>query len=409
MIVYTNKISNSYPMRIAFQNLNNKSAVDINKDNTSVSNGVKIAGTLAGLAVLGYTGVKFFRQKPNSVNLSQDVIPQELLDKFRGWLGEIRNIKAAVWKSDGPVSKCVENPEASACLSKLDNLTPLEKKAFVKEYCDMTGFPNLEKVSTNIDKEILNTIDKISEETGQKPLFVGYDINNSVGRHRALPGSDCDGLMIVYNTDYPGPIWDVTLKFGDTINQRMVNITGTHYPDVLGIEFLKQSISKADNIFSKIATPEKVEQYEKNLTYDGKSYVQAAQFNIDIARHLDKKDRDEVCWAGFFVEMLRAGKVLLNNISPSDIDFIKRSALYKYSNTARQEGLKNILKPKLENRTILSRRFPDISDEEKFEVCRDLLRNSLGVKSENTTEGAFEEFDMGDILEMYKKISNFCG
>ncbi len=409
MIVNANKIDSSYSMRIAFQNSNNKSDVDNNKGNSSVSNGAKIAGALAGLAVLGYTGVKVFRQKPNSVNLSQDVIPQELLDKFRGWLGEIRNIKAAVWKSDGPVSKCVENPEASACLSKLDNLTPLEKKAFVKEYCDMTGFPDLEKVSTNIDKEILNTLDKITEATGQKPLFVGYDINNSVGHRMALPGSDCDGLMIVYNTDYPGPIWPLTLDFGDIINQRMVNITGTHYPDVLGIEFLKQSISKADNIFSKIATPEKVAQYEKNLTYDGKSYVQAAQFNIDIAQHLDKNDRDAVCWAGFLAEMLRAGKVLLNNISPSDMDFIKRSALYKYSNTMRQEGLKNMLKPKLENRAVLSRRFQDMSDEEKFEVCRDLLRNSLGVKTENTADGAFEEFDMGDILEMYKKISNFCG
>ena len=409
MIVNANKIDSSYSMRIAFQNSNNKSDVDNNKGNSSVSNGAKIAGALAGLAVLGYTGVKVFRQKPNSVNLSQDVIPQELLDKFRGWLGEIRNIKAAVWKSDGPVSKCVENPEASACLSKLDNLTPLEKKAFVKEYCDMTGFPDLEKVSTNIDKEILNTLDKITEATGQKPLFVGYDINNSVGHRMALPGSDCDGLMIVYNTDYPGPIWPLTLDFGDIINQRMVNITGTHYPDVLGIEFLKQSISKADNIFSKIATPEKVAQYEKNLTYDGKSYVQAAQFNIDIAQHLDKNDRDAVCWAGFLAEMLRAGKVLLNNISPSDMDFIKRSALYKYSNTMRLEGLKNMLKPKLENRAVLSRRFQDMSDEEKFEVCRDLLRNSLGVKTGNTADGAFEEFDMGDILEMYKKISNFCG
>lgn len=406
MFLELEKVNRSYAGYASFLGSGEKSAEE-NK-NTNVSQTAKVTGTLAGLAVLGYAGVKVFKSKPGSLKLEQEIIPSEVLQKFRNWFDEIRDIKASIWVSkSGEPSQCIANPKSEECLKMLDNLTPIEKKAFVQEYCSITGFPDLDMLSSKIDKDILSVIDKMAVQTGCKPLFVGYDINSSVGRRRALPGSDCDGLFVLYDSDFQGPMWDHILLFGDLINQRLLNISGSHYPDMLGINFIKHNISKVEDIFSKIATPDRIAEYENNLSYDGKSYVKAAQFNIDIAQNLTKDEKDAVCWAGFFVEELRSGKVILNNLSDADLNFIKNSALYKYSNMTRQEGLKSKLKPKLDNRVELSRCFMQMNDEEKFEVCRDLLKNSLGLKSESLAKDSFEKFDMGDIIEMYKKTSNF--
>lgn len=389
---------------------NNLSGSNESKDKL-ISQGVKITGTLAGLAVLGYAGVKAIKGKGvSSKGIIEEVIPQDLLAKFRNWLIDIKDIKAMqfVENSSGK-SECVSNPEAAKCLSKLDNLTPLEKRAFVQEYCNFTGFPNLDKITDNINKEITGAVKKIETYTKMKPLFVGYERNSSVGRALAFPGSDCDGLILVFDSKEKQPLFNEMLMFGDNINQRLVNISGMHYPDVFGFDYLKQVILKVDKLFANIANDEKIAQYEKNLSYDGKSFVKAAQFNIDIAKLLDNyKDKNEVCWAGFFVENLRSGKVILNNIPKSDLDVIKNSALYKYSNMYRQEGLKDSkIKPKLESRIKLCNEFSKMNDEEKFGVCKGLLKSSLGIQDNNVVNSSFEEFDMGDIIEMYKKISSF--
>ena len=83
--------------------------------------------------------------------------------------------------------------------------------------------------------------------------------------------------------------------------------------------------------------------------------------------------------------------------------------MYKYSNLTRQEGLSGKTKPKLEKRIEFCRSFEEMNDEEKFKVCIDLLKKSFGLKTEDAANGAFEYFDMGDIIEMYKKVSSFFG
>lgn len=377
--------------------------------NVSGSNAIKISGALVGLAVLGYAGVRILKGRAPDIK-PNNTIPEECLLRFRNWFDEIKFVKSHIWQKskEGQIQECVVNPNRMECISFLDNLSPIEKRAFVQEYCNLTGFPKLESISNNIDKEILSSLNKMIADTDNRILFAGYDKNCSVGRQKAFPGGDCDGLFIVVEKPLSEKVNRAIL--GDLMNQRIINSTGEHYPEVFELDDLIKSFKLADDVFNKISNPEKIKSYTNNITYDGKSYIKAAEFNIDIAENItDKFQKDMVCQAGFFAETLRAGKLLVNNLSEEDYNFIKNSALYKYSNMTRQEGLKNKVKPKLENRMELCAKFNQMNDDEKFDVCVDLLKNSFGIKSQNTTKEAFIEFDMGDIIEMYKKVSSFFG
>ena len=152
---------------------------------------IALAGSLAGLAVWGYSSIKKFNK-----NYRQP-IPEEILTKCRNWLQESAKIKSHIWEDAQDSRTCILNPESEKYIEKLKKLSPLEKRAFVKEYCEMTGFPDLEAVSKKIENEILTNFEKGCELEDSKPLFVGYDINNSIGRRKALPGSDCDGLICI--------------------------------------------------------------------------------------------------------------------------------------------------------------------------------------------------------------------
>ena len=357
---------------------------------------IALAGSLAGLAVWGYSSIKKFNK-----NYRQP-IPEEILTKCRNWLQESAKIKSHIWEDAQDSRTCILNPKSEKYIEKLKKLSPLEKRAFVKEYCEMTGFPDLEAVSKKIENEILTNFEKGCELEDSKPLFVGYDINNSIGRRKALPGSDCDGLICITEDSKHNP----SLYLAHTVNQRIINMSGMHYPESLSLPFLKYCISTAEELSAQIASPDKIAQYEKNLSYDGKSWIKAAQFNIDLAsKTREYWEKQYVFRACLFVEKLRAGKILLNNLPEDFIKYVKNTAIYKYSNIARQEALQKTLKPKIANRDEFCRRFNEMKLNEKFEICRELFEISLGKNSTSRTKEIFEPFDFGDMLEMYDKIS----
>lgn len=385
------------------------------KKSVSIPQPAKLTGALAGLAVLGYVGVRAFRGKATEVKpqeVIQETLPQECVIKVQNWLNSIKKMPAKIWVQEDDGGKIrehtINNPVAKDVMEAFLEFTPAEKKVFVQEYCNMTGFPDLKKVNENINQEIMTALDKMVKGTDNKVLFAAYDRNCSVGRGRALPGSDCDGLFVVI--EKPCSEYVNRGVLGDSINQRLIETTGSHYPEVFCLEDLKGILQEVEGIAPRILSPEKIAGYEKNISYDGNSYVQAAQFNIDLAEHIpDKYKKDMVCEAGFFVEMLRGGKVLVNNLSDEVLEFLKGTSMYKYSNLTRQEGLSGKTKPKLEKRIEFCRSFEEMNDEEKFKVCIDLLKKSFGLKTEDAANGAFEYFDMGDIIEMYKKVSSFFG
>lgn len=397
------KIENVKQRTYTARELQNKEkSTPVEKKRKEISKQLLLMGTLAGLAILG-GGVLIVK---NVKIKARKRAYEDAVLKFRNWFEEIKSLQSYIW--DGGTNKCIPNPDAAECLKKLDNLTPVEKKAFVDEYCRMTGFPDIKTVSENINNEIIGALNKISRDRKNKIVFAAYDSNCSVGRNAALPGSDCDGLFIAYEKISDAPEYSsVEVMAGDLMNQRIINSSGMHYPDALKLDDLMFWIAKVDNLFEKIATPEKIIEYKNNLQYDGKSYLKAAQFNIDLAPLLNDTEKNFVCRAGFFVENLRAGKVLVNHIPHHILTSIKGSALYIYSNMMRQEGLAGKVKPKIKNRAAFCERFSQAEDEEKFNICRNLLKHSLGLKTENYPNDPFEKFDMGDILEMYRKVSTF--
>lgn len=218
----------------------------------------------------------------------------------------------------------------------------------------------------------------------------------------ALPGSDADGFYIL--TDKPQNRVFNRATVGLEIDQRILESTGKHFPEVVSKREALYGLGLAENQIKENKLLDNESIYKKNLDYSGKSYVEAGKLNIDIAKTLSNPiDKDIVNLAGFFVELLRSGKIVLNNIAESDLKNIKDSFFYKYSNMYRQEGLKGHLKPKLYNRIELSKKFNSMSIGEKFQVCKELWKTSFGIDNPKTNE-LHLSFDMGDVLEMYKKL-----
>ncbi len=332
----------------------------------------------------------------------RDTLNISFKQSAKSYLDSLKYIPTEIWVAD----KRIKNPEIVGKSKAMEGFSQSEKNNFVKEYGKMTGFPNLKEVTNKIDNEILKSVKELGREENMKPLLVAYDSNCSVAREKALPGSDCDGLIVI--TDTPESEKMNRAVLGMKMNQRVVDTTGKHFPEMFTIEQMVSAIEKAEEAYKENNLDKNKEKYQKNISYDGASFIKAGRFNIDIANCIeDTYERDMICHAALFVENLRAGKVLLNDIDEKTLDYIKGTSFYKYSNITRQEGLSKKIKPKLENRVMFVEKFSKMNDEEKFQACKKLMNASIGNEDKIGTEGCFENFNMGDILEMYGKICSW--
>lgn len=315
-----------------------------------------------------------------------------------------------VWKMPTtiyfPDKEPIQNPELQEYVNKLDNLTKKQKKEFVRIFCEKTGFPNLDKVQEKMDNEILRAIAVAFAKTDNRPVFAAYSSNCSVGKSTALPGSDCDGLFIV--AAKPLNLNEINrFKIGTEINQRILETQGSHFPELFSIDELIPYIELSNKIFEKIKTEQKIENYEKNLLRSDQDFVKAGEFNIDIESYIkDENTKNMLYLTAFFVEEYRAGHILLNYIDNDIKDLIETSAMYKYSNVVRQEGFKNNSKPKWDNRIKMCSEFESKSDDEKFKICSEILKSTMGVKQENIS-GSYDDFDMGNILDLIDILTSF--
>ena len=71
----------------------------------------------------------------------------------------------------------------------------------IEEFCARTGFPELRRVSTQIESHLLDVVWGAAKLLQIRPLWIGYDRCCSVSRGTALPGSDLDHLAIVVDGD----------------------------------------------------------------------------------------------------------------------------------------------------------------------------------------------------------------
>ena len=354
------------------------------------------------LRPINFQGKNVIQKLPLTIPALSSIALINNNNNFKEYFAKTGHIPTYIWIDGKPT----HNPELDIYIEKIDNLTSKEKKQFVKAFCEETGFPNLDDVQKKMDNEIKRAIEVCFKDSDAKPLFAGYSSVCSVGRAVALPGSDCDGLFIVSNKSY-GKNVPVRSDIGNEINQRILDTQGTHYPELFAIDELMPYVQMADEIFEEIKTTEKIESYKQNLMRSNQDFIKAGEFNLDIASKINNnQDKNMMYLTAMFVELIRSGHVLINNLDEDLLKKIKKSALYKYSNIVRQEGFKDNIKPKWANRVKMTSEFNSKSDEEKFEICRGILKASMGIHEQNPSN-MYADFDMGNISELNSKLTSW--
>ncbi|MBQ8848025.1 MAG: hypothetical protein IJ003_03690 [Candidatus Gastranaerophilales bacterium] len=307
-------------------------------------------------------------------------------------------------------SEILNNKLAPFLISQLDNLSYHQKEKFIQEYCLQTGFPDLKLVRQFAEHDIFKVAHKLGKNMGFKPVFIGYDKNCSMGRGFAFPGSDCDALFIIIDdskssTEYCAQKARWQLK--DEINQNLVSTPANSLPEVLSISYIEKGLKLAKDAYYKAGfSVYDLEGFENNLDNSSNDFVAAADFNIRLAELLpeDIATREQYYKTAMFVELYREGAVIESQIPFDLAKEIKNSPLYKYSNIIRQQGLQNSLKKKYVDRKYAIVNFDKMTVEEKFNLIRDIMRNSYGlgdIKNPNLFSNAQS---MGNILEMYDLI-----
>lgn len=128
---------------------------------------------------------------------------------------------------------------------------PYFKKSFTEHFCRETGFPNLAGVSDNIDSEILKNAHEFSDKLHAKLLFAAYDCNNSAGKRMALPGSDCDGLLFIYED---GAYNSSVARWGvlEDVNRRIICPHIDFPPELFKISEMDNGLNIVNNAFHQL-------------------------------------------------------------------------------------------------------------------------------------------------------------
>ncbi len=307
-----------------------------------------------------------------------------------------------------------ENKEAQQFARQLEKLTVTQQKETVKLYSKQTGFPNLQKVRTNMEQEVVSAIHELAKKENFQVKFIGYDKNCSLGRTLALPGSDIDALYMII--DYKDkPDWftgAMRWKFKDFVNQRLVNTPAGHLPEVLSMSFIDDGLKLASNAFEENNFSQtELKKFRENLTDSSNDFVKSAEFNIRLAKKLpdDTLTRDKFYKTAMLVELIREGIILENNFSEDFIKKVKDSPLYKYSNIMKMKGFSDKPKRKHLDRLKLTKDFNELDEAEQFEIVKSLIYASLNIFdtkyqnlfNNNNSQGQDE---MGNILDMYNML-----
>ena len=288
-------------------------------------------------------------------------------------------------------------------LEFLDRITDYgEQKKFIDYYTNLTGFPNLYKVSENIKNEFKNAIRKTSNDLWYSKYGVvqaGYDGVCSVGRHKALPGSDIDkAYVIIKGTGNPqddieavnifkGGLWKNT-------DQRILsyNHDDAAFPQVYTEPQIKSLVAKTKTLIHDCDFSQ-----EQQMWYYKENYIQANPYFLRLAKCFNKAGNDKVNVSypsreniknlGFIMEAMREGEVFpeFGRITDSSI---LSSDIYKYTNLSQLHALKQHgdRKPKRLARDELAREFPVWDIPKQYRFVKTLIKSSCANNTEFTAE-----------------------
>ena len=258
-------------------------------------------------------------------------------------------------------------------------LNSKDKKRFIELYCNQTGFPDMQKTSDLIEKDMTQAIINASKETGVEIIFAGYNPTCSVGNGHALPGSDFDTLFI-WLKDWEN--FDAFKnKFKKNVNPLLCAVTRTRtndVPDYVVINDLIDSTNLAQRVFEDNSLYKKSAIYEATLDEQISDWTKAGEYNLDVNTYIPDADKTPLLRAGLVLEILRDGNVIIDELDSSTKEFFENSCVYKYTNMQQMRSYKNApLKAKHRNREAILSRFNKLSDDEKLNMIFNVVNLSV--------------------------------
>lgn len=313
-------------------------------------------------------------------------------------------------------------------LSFLDNIIfTKDKQNFIEHYQKITGFPDLKKVSINIENEFIRSLNTVANGFNDYKYGVvaaGYDGTCSVGKRMALPGSDLDKAFVILCGDYlncwgEGKDEEIVANFKNRLwhatDQRILSYNhDTSFPTIMTINQIKDYIERLNTVTKHVIfDPEKM---QKNVTEEYLDLMKAAEFNIEIAEQIPKRKYDDAQHAlnkenvknfAYFIESVRDGKKVISTYTFEELlKQIKDSDFFRYSNVAQMQAMKNAVdsgreqKSKIILRQSLPKDFKSWSVSKQFEFVKTLIRYSC------EDEDMFIQYfhNDRDIKEKYKPL-----
>ncbi len=310
-----------------------------------------------------------------------------------------------------------------------------EKKEFINYYKKLTGFPNLKEVSEKIKIEFVQTLMKVTEKlngsTNSRRFDViqaGYDGICSVGRHKALPGSDLDKAYVIikgygdikYDSyavrDFKWKLWDYT-------DQRILsyNHDAAAFPQVYTEAQFKALLTKADEkcqnfnlrekkrywldaivdpfgvpLYLEKDTPRYEQLKELQNTYT-EDYVAANKFYIELCKQFPygvygdnefiAPNKEAMKNIGFVIETLREG-VYFTKFGKMNYFDLRDSVTFNLTNLSQLKALKNRgdKKPKRLARMELEKDFDTWDVDKQYRMVKTLIESACSNNTNFTDE-----------------------
>lgn len=297
-----------------------------------------------------------------------------------------------------------------------------DKKQFIENYKNITGFPNLKKVSENIEREFIVGIKKSSIGLeGGECIAAGYDDSCSVGKRRAFPGSDLDKAFVVIKGSSPFDkekdkliVQEFKNRLWNNVDQRILSFN--HDISFPSIYTSNQIINLVGIIDYKIRElPINKEYLEDLINNEYLNLEKASAFNIavnqkfPVNKQSNEITKEDVKNFGYFIESLRDGKYLITSFNADILrEQIEDSKFFKYSNLAQIRAVKNAVLSGRENKNKIKLRENMASKFESWNIDKqyDFIKSMIKYSCEDQDD--FKEYFTNDrnVKEAYKPLLN---
>lgn len=303
----------------------------------------------------------------------------------------------------------IDSQKISAIEKHISELSSKDKEKFIELYCKHTGFPDMKKTSKlivdNVTKALLDAADKTNVEI----LLAGYNPTCSVANGHALPGSDFDTFFVCLKN------WDnfnnFNKQFKNNIDPLLCSVTWPRtndVPDFVTVDDIIKSIKQGQNVFESQNFDRNSAEYEETLNRQVVDWTEAGKYNLDINEFIADDDKTRLLRAGLLMEILRDGKVIVDNLDESVKNFFKESCVYKYSNMQQMRSYKNApLKNKHRNREQILTGFDELDTNEKLDLIFSIVKLSvkdLKSKVDERYKPMFQDAGCGNMEDLIQPL-----